>query len=126
RYELGEAAPVQPGWLLGSGLFLSAGAGAIPLFCGGDVLQSVLVEADLGPMGELKLVTTIFFDIGVYLVVVGLVLDILRTLGAEVDRQGEREGDVAPDVPFDSPEVTSDDAAPAAAPAGWVANPRRP
>ncbi|MCM3660428.1 Na+/H+ antiporter subunit A [Georgenia satyanarayanai] len=124
RYELGEALPVQAGWILGSGLFLSAGAGAIPLLFGGDVLQSALIEADLGPMGELKLVTTIFFDVGVYLVVVGLVLDILRTLGAEVDRQGEREGDVAPDVPFDSPEVTSDDAAPEAAPAGWVGNPR--
>ncbi|MBD8062142.1 Na+/H+ antiporter subunit A [Oceanitalea stevensii] len=124
RYELGEALPVQAGWILGSGLFLSAGAGAIPLFFGGDVLQSALIEANLGPMGELKLVTTIFFDVGVYLVVVGLVLDILRTLGAEVDRQGEREGDVAPDVPFDSPEVTSDDAAPEAAPAGWVGNPR--
>ncbi len=123
RYELGEAAPVQAGWLLGSGLFLSAGAGAIPLFFGGDVLQSVLVEADLGPMGELKLVTTIFFDIGVYLVVVGLVLDILRTLGAEIDRQGEREGDAAPDVPFDSPEVTADDAAPEAVPVGWPGGP---
>jgi len=119
RYELGEAAPVQAGWLLGSGLFLSAGAGAIPLFFGGDVLQSAVVEAGLGPLGELKLVTTIFFDVGVYLVVVGLVLDILRTLGAEVDRQGEREGDVAPDVPFDSPQVAADDAAPEAAPAGW-------
>src|SRR5690606_6494037 len=74
RYELGEAAPVQAGWLLGSGLFLSAGAGAIPLFFGGDVLQSAVVEAGLGPLGELKLVTTIFFDVGVYLVVVGLVL----------------------------------------------------
>ncbi|PYF99075.1 multisubunit sodium/proton antiporter, MrpA subunit /multisubunit sodium/proton antiporter, MrpB subunit [Georgenia satyanarayanai] len=124
RYELGEALPVQAGWVLGSGLFLSAGAGAIPLFFGGDVLQSTVIEASLGPMGELKLVTTLFFDIGVYLVVVGLVLDILRTLGAEVDRQGEREGDVAPDVPFDSPEVTADDAAPEAAPAGWVAGPR--
>ena len=28
-----------------------------------------------------------FFDIGVYLIVVGLVLDILRSLGAEIDRQ---------------------------------------
>ena len=124
RYELGEALPVQAGWLLGSGLFLSAGAGAIPLFFGGDVLQSVLVEADLGIMGELKLVSTIFFDVGVYLVVVGLVLDILRTLGAEIDRQGEREGDAAPDVPFDSPAVTADDVAPEAAPAGRSGSPR--
>ncbi|HLS72658.1 MAG TPA: Na+/H+ antiporter subunit A [Actinomycetaceae bacterium] len=118
RYELGEAAPVQAGWLLGFGLFLSAGAGAIPLFFGGDVLQSAVFDLDLGPYGEMHLVTTLFFDIGVYLVVVGVVLDILRTLGAEVDRQGELEGAVAPDVPFDSPEVTSDDAAPEATAAG--------
>ena len=32
-----------------------------------------------------------FFDVGVYLVVIGLVLDILRSLGAEVDRQEQTE-----------------------------------
>lgn len=37
--------------------------------------------------GEVKLVTSLFFDIGVYLVVIGLLLDVLRSLGAEVDRQ---------------------------------------
>ena len=43
--------------------------------------------------GEVKLVTSLFFDIGVYLVVVGLLLDVLRSLGAEVDRQGvDRQG----------------------------------
>ena len=39
--------------------------------------------------GEIDLVTSMFFDIGVYLVVVGLALDVLRSLGAEVDRQSE-------------------------------------
>jgi multicomponent Na+:H+ antiporter subunit A len=38
-------------------------------------------------LGDVKLVTSLFFDIGVYLIVVGLVLDILRSLGAELDRQ---------------------------------------
>ena len=33
--------------------------------------------------------TSLFFDIGVFLVVVGLVLDILRSLGAEIDRRAE-------------------------------------
>jgi multicomponent Na+:H+ antiporter subunit A len=37
-------------------------------------------------------VTSTIFDVGVYLVVIGLVLDILRSLGAEVDRH-EEEGD---------------------------------
>jgi multicomponent Na+:H+ antiporter subunit A len=36
-------------------------------------------------------VTSLFFDIGVYLVVIGLVLDILRSLGAGLDAQIERD-----------------------------------
>ena len=47
-----------------------------------------------------------------YLVVVGLVLDILRTLGAEVDRQGEASGQVPPEISHDSPRVTHDDVKP--------------
>jgi multicomponent Na+:H+ antiporter subunit A len=113
RYELGEAVPVHPGLLLGTGLFLSVGAGLVPLVFGGAMLQSALVEVDLGPIGVVKLVTALFFDVGVFLVVIGLVLDVLRTLGAEVDRQGEAEGRAVPDVAFDSPLVTVDDADPA-------------
>ncbi|WP_251152643.1 Na+/H+ antiporter subunit A [Cellulosimicrobium sp. Marseille-Q4280] len=90
RYELGEAAPVHPGLLLGLGLFLSAGAGLVPLFFGGSVLQSAILEVTVPVFGDVKFVTTLFFDVGVFLVVVGLVLDILRTLGAEIDRQTER------------------------------------
>lgn len=35
----------------------------------------------------MEFVTSTIFDVGVYLVVIGLVLDVLRSLGAEVDRQ---------------------------------------
>lgn len=113
RYELGEAAPVLPGALLGSGLFLSAGGGMVPLLFGGTVLQSVMVELHWGILGDIKIVSTLVFDIGVFLVVVGLVLDLLRTLGAEVDRQGEAAGTSAPEIAFDSPRETPDDVVPA-------------
>jgi multicomponent Na+:H+ antiporter subunit A len=94
RYELGEAAPVHPGLLLGTGLFLSAGVGLAALVAGQEVLESFIVHLDVPVLGHVKLVTSLFFDVGVMLVVVGLVLDILRTLGAELDRQGglERRG----------------------------------
>lgn len=92
RYELGEAAPVHPGLLLGAGLFLSAGVGLVAGIFGGSILQSVILDLHLPVFGEVHLVTSVFFDIGVFLVVVGLVLDILRSLGAEVDRQGEEAG----------------------------------
>lgn len=93
RYELGEAAPVHPGLLLGTGLFLSAGVGLAALLFGGEVLQSWILDWEVPVLGHVHLVTSLFFDVGVMLVVVGLALDILRTLGAELDRQAEEDGD---------------------------------
>ncbi len=84
--ELQEAAPIAPGLLLGSGLFLSAGTGLVSMLVGGDVLQSWIVDFWLPIFGDVHLVTSLFFDIGVYLVVIGLVLDILRSLGVGIDR----------------------------------------
>lgn len=102
RYELGEAAPVQPGVLLGLGLFLSVGVGLFALLVGGSPLQSWIIEADLPLLGTVKLVTSLFFDVGVYLVVVGLVLDILRSLGAELDRRAEAGEDDLERTPADA------------------------
>jgi multicomponent Na+:H+ antiporter subunit A len=89
RYELGEALPVDAGLVLGLGLLIAVGTGVAGLVFGGEMLQSVIWQWNLPVFGEVKLVTSLFFDIGVYLVVVGLLLDVLRSLGAEVDRQWE-------------------------------------
>jgi multicomponent Na+:H+ antiporter subunit A len=91
RYELGEAAPVAPGLLLGTGLLLAAGTGVAGLVLGAEVLQTAILETDLPVLGHVKLVTSLFFDTGVYLIVVGLVLDVLRSLGAELDRQEDED-----------------------------------
>ena len=48
-------------------------------------------------LGDVHLVTSVFFDVGVYLVVVGLLLDLLRSLGSGVDRHILRD---------ESPQVT--------------------
>jgi len=93
RYELGEAAPVDAGRLLGTGLLLAAGTAAASLLFGGAPLVSAWFEAELPLIGTISIGTSTLFDIGVYLVVVGLVLDILRSLGGEVDRQEELAGD---------------------------------
>jgi multicomponent Na+:H+ antiporter subunit A len=89
RYELGAAAPVHPGLVLGTGLFLSAGVGLVALLAGQAALESTILDLHLPVLGHIHLVTSLFFDIGVFLVVVGLVIDILRTFGAELDRQAE-------------------------------------
>jgi multicomponent Na+:H+ antiporter subunit A len=91
RYELDEAAPVDAGVLMGTGLFVATGSGLAPLAFGGAVLQSALIDLHLPLIGEVHLVTSVFFDVGVYLVVVGLVLDLLRSLGSQIDRHILRE-----------------------------------
>jgi multicomponent Na+:H+ antiporter subunit A len=91
RYELDEAAPVDAGALMGMGLFVATGSGLAPLAFGGAVLQSALVDLHLPLLGDVHLVTSLFFDVGVYLVVVGLLLDLLRSLGSGIDRHILRE-----------------------------------
>ena len=90
RHELGAAAPVAAGALLGTGLLLAAGTAAGSLVFGADALTSTWFTVDLGPIGSFDFVTSAIFDIGVYLIVIGLILDVLRSLGAEVDRHEER------------------------------------
>ena len=41
--------------------------------------------------------TSLFFDIGVYLIVVGMMLDIVRSLGTGIDRQIAEEEQEAHD-----------------------------
>lgn len=87
QYELGEALPVDAGHLLGAGLTLAAGTATASLLLGAPPLSSAIVEVTLPVLGHIKLVTALFFDLGVYLVVVGLALDVLRSLGARLDKE---------------------------------------
>ncbi|WP_334152825.1 Na+/H+ antiporter subunit A [Microbacterium sp.] len=89
RWELGAAAPTDAGRLLGAGLILAVGTAIIPLFFGLAPLTSSFWEWEIPGIGHMEFVTSTIFDIGVYLVVIGLVLDVLRSLGAEVDRQAQ-------------------------------------
>ncbi|MFI6431511.1 Na+/H+ antiporter subunit A [Rhodococcus oryzae] len=89
RYELGEAVPIDAGKILGLGLMFSAGTAMASLFLGAPALSSATLEVTLPLLGHIKMVTAIFFDLGVYLIVVGLVLDVLRSLGARLDAEVE-------------------------------------
>lgn len=92
REELDNAAPVDAGAVLGLGLAAAALSGLLPTLLGGGVLQSAIVDISIPVIGELHLVTSVFFDIGVYLVVVGLSLDVLRSFGNGIDAHIEDEG----------------------------------
>jgi multicomponent Na+:H+ antiporter subunit A len=99
RYELDEVAPVDAGALMGTGLVVATGSGLLPLAFGGAVLQSAIIDLHLPLVGDLHLVSSTLFDVGVYLVVVGLVLDLLRSLGSGIDRHiREEEAERATEV----------------------------
>ena len=91
RYELGAAAPTDAGRLLGVGMTIAVACAVVPLLFGLSPLTSAFFEAELPVVGHIEFVTSTLFDIGVYLVVIGLVLDVLRSLGAEVDRQAQQQ-----------------------------------
>ncbi|MFE6665228.1 Na+/H+ antiporter subunit A [Streptomyces sp. NPDC057697] len=89
RFELAEAAPLQPGLFTGLGLFLSTGVALLGLV-DGTVLHAWTHHGRLPLIGAYHIGTPILFDFGVYLLVLGVVLDIVRALGAKIDRQIER------------------------------------
>ena len=89
--ELRAALPVMPAALLGTGLFIAAGSAVAPLFFGSPALRTWTADIHVPLLGEVHLVTSLFFDVGVYLVVIGLMLDILRSLGSGIDTQIQSE-----------------------------------
>ena len=108
--ELDEAMPLPAGVILGSGLAISVVTAVTPVFFGGAVFQSFDVhlvvpgwESLAVPwgswtlLGDLHLVSSTAFDLGVYLVVVGMILDLGRSLGAGIDAHEKEELAPAPE-----------------------------
>ena len=85
REGIDDAVPVDPSLPLGAGLLLAGATGAAAWLLGGQFLESGYVELDVPVLGVVKATSALAFDIGVFLVVVGLVLLVLRTLGAEAE-----------------------------------------
>ncbi|WAC65468.1 Na+/H+ antiporter subunit A [Agrococcus sp. SL85] len=107
RDELVEAVPFDAGKLLGVGMALAVLSTVWPILIGGRIGESFKVAVELPVLGELSFVTTLVFDVGVWLIVVGAMLDFVRSLGAGVDLHGEQN--VAP-----RPRYGSDSALPGA------------
>jgi multicomponent Na+:H+ antiporter subunit A len=72
-----------PEVLLGSGVVLAVATGMAAWAGGGAFLESGSARFEVPLLGEIKLFSTLAFDSGVFLVVLGLVLGILRSLGRE-------------------------------------------
>lgn len=81
-HALRQVLPVRPLTFLGVGMLLALAAASVPLLLGASVLQSAVVPLDLPLFGPVKLVNPLVFDVGVLLIVIGLVAKALDTLGA--------------------------------------------
>lgn len=132
RRELDEAAPFDAGRLLGLGLALSVLAAVTPALLGGKIFQSYditlvipgweYLQTPFGTwtlFGEMHLVSSTIFDVGVCLIVIGVVLDLTRSLGAGIDIQSEQD-----QAPVPQPESTrarpAADVSPTGSPTGPV------
>lgn len=72
---------LNPERLLGFGLLLALATTASPLFFGGTPLESYIWTISLPQIGKVKIVSSMFFDFGVFFVVVAVVLMVLAFLG---------------------------------------------
>ncbi len=90
--EVRSLSRAHPWTVLGAGMLLAVLTAVAPVVLGGDVLEAATFEADLAVLGHLKVGSTLLFDVGVYLVVVGLVLMMFESFGDDVlpwDREDE-------------------------------------
>ncbi len=78
---------VDPQTLLGAGLLLALSSGVLSLLMGKDFMTGVWGNVRLPVIGELYLGTPLFFDTGVYLVVIGVALMDVFSLMEEAGEQ---------------------------------------
>jgi multicomponent Na+:H+ antiporter subunit A len=81
--EVRSLSRAHPWTVLGVGLLIAIAAVLTPLVFGGAPLEHAVVETDLPVLGHLKVTSALAFDIGVYLLVLGLVLMIFESFGDE-------------------------------------------
>lgn len=89
RDELEEALPVDAGRILGTGLILAAAAALWPMLLGRPPLSSQVWDFTLPLIGDVHVPSALLFDAGVYLIVVGLIMHILTSLGGQLDQDEE-------------------------------------
>ena len=82
--------PVKPWTILGTGIVVAGLTALVPTFFGEPPLEANIVDLHLPVFGDVHISTTLAFDTGVYLVVVGLVLMVFEAFGDDVtDRPTE-------------------------------------
>jgi multicomponent Na+:H+ antiporter subunit B len=71
---------ISPHTITGTGLLIALGSGMVSIFSGQAFMTGKWMILTIGPSEELHIGTPFFFDVGVYLVVLGAVLSIMLAL----------------------------------------------
>jgi multisubunit Na+/H+ antiporter MnhB subunit len=79
--------------LIGLGLTVALLAALAPTVVGAPVLTTTKLALDVPLLGHVETQTSVFLDVGVYLLIVGVVLDLLRSLGAGIERDMRDAGE---------------------------------
>lgn len=87
RAELDEALPIDGGRTMGTGLLISIASVVVPFAFGHPPLTTGYTKLPVPLVGDVSLPSALVFDAGVYLIVVGLTLYILNSLGAKLDEE---------------------------------------
>ena len=58
----------------------------MPLAYGNTVLESTEIDLSFGVLGNVHFTSALIVDVGVYLLVVAVVLDLVTALGGQVDK----------------------------------------
>jgi multicomponent Na+:H+ antiporter subunit B len=91
--DLGAAVRVRPPVLIGLGLALALLSALAPAAFGAPVLATTKLAVDLPLIGHVETQSSVFLDVGVYLLIIGVVLDLLRSLGAGIERDMHDAGE---------------------------------
>jgi multicomponent Na+:H+ antiporter subunit B len=83
RRGLRRVFPIDPETAMGVGLLLALAAGVVGLVAGGAFLTYEYAEWTVPVIGDIKVSTLLAFDVGVYLVVIGLVTTGILKLGSD-------------------------------------------
>ena len=78
---------------MGVGLTISVLTALAPMLFGAPVLASAKLTMRVPLLGDLGIVTSLFLDVGVYLLIIGVVLDLLRALGSGIERDMRAAGE---------------------------------
>ena len=87
RREAEETLPVHPGKVLGIGIMFTTAAAVAPMFFGYPPLTSSYAEFEVPLIGDVTVPSALVFDAGVYIIVVGLIMHVLASMGAYLDRE---------------------------------------